>query len=515
MIAPLRPIYQLKSFMIHDILKQTLTEREEIEISSVENLTEGENTWSWVDRDRIFQLKHDLESGLQEHYEPISNPRKDTSNNGETASKTTSCESASAQPSSDQFSPQGAYLEPLHRFGVLSACDSETCSSSNERIIESHDTDGGFHVPHVPSSDRTPDPCEGSGGGKVKKLRKARTAFSDAQLNELEKMFDHQKYLSVQDRIELADRLHLTDTQVKTWYQNRRTKWKRQTAVGLELLSEAGNFVAVQRIIQSNPYWTYHPAAQSILSSMRAMSKKSSETTFVFGTSADDVKVRSDIDGWKTGICSLTPTEQEYKHAWTSAATVDSEAISIRTTPKSSFGVESRFPEKHRTLFVSEPLDLHLMRINKSDEPKDPQSSTFPDYLTLYIKCLADYSQYCDTQSSWAITPLPENDITLNCCPESKPSGSIDFRRLPDNSCTTIFENLTSHGPRDIIPTTDEKSYTSATTTEAMATKTQSQPPGSAGLSNQTENALSDHCTTMNTFLSAAFQIPFQQYHPS
>lgn len=55
-----------------------------------------------------------------------------------------------------------------------------------------------------------------------KKPRKARTAFTDQQLNCLEKSFERQKYLSVQDRMELATRLNLSDTQVKTWYQNRR-----------------------------------------------------------------------------------------------------------------------------------------------------------------------------------------------------------------------------------------------------------------------------------------------------
>lgn len=92
-----------------------------------------------------------------------------------------------------------------------------------------------------------------------KKQRKARTAFTDHQLQTLEKSFERHKYLSVQDRMELAAKLNLTDTQVKTWYQNRRTKWKRQTAVGLELLAEAGNFAAVQRMLQSNPsYWMSH-----------------------------------------------------------------------------------------------------------------------------------------------------------------------------------------------------------------------------------------------------------------
>jgi BarH-like protein len=70
-------------------------------------------------------------------------------------------------------------------------------------------------------------------------LRKSRTAFTDFQLNSLEESFEKHKYLSVQDRMELAERLNLTDTQVKTWYQNRRTKWKRQGSLGLEWILAA------------------------------------------------------------------------------------------------------------------------------------------------------------------------------------------------------------------------------------------------------------------------------------
>ncbi|CAF0860011.1 unnamed protein product, partial [Didymodactylos carnosus] len=84
---------------------------------------------------------------------------------------------------------------------------------------------------------------------KNKKPRKARTAFTDQQLNCLERNFGRQKYLSVQDRMELATRLSLSDTQVKTWYQNRRTKWKRQACVGLELFAGA----TLQRWIERQP----------------------------------------------------------------------------------------------------------------------------------------------------------------------------------------------------------------------------------------------------------------------
>ncbi|XP_013791445.1 homeobox protein ceh-31-like, partial [Limulus polyphemus] len=90
---------------------------------------------------------------------------------------------------------------------------------------------------------------------KNKKERKARTAFTDHQVQTLEKTFERQKYLSVQERAELAAKLNLTDTHIKTWYQNRRTKWKRQTTVGIELLTEAGNVAAVQRMMQTSPYW--------------------------------------------------------------------------------------------------------------------------------------------------------------------------------------------------------------------------------------------------------------------
>ncbi|KAA0713067.1 BarH-like 2 homeobox protein [Triplophysa tibetana] len=103
---------------------------------------------------------------------------------------------------------------------------------------------------------------------RSKKPRKARTAFSDHQLNQLERSFERQKYLSVQDRMDLAAALNLTDTQVKTWYQNRRTKWKRQTAVGLELLAEAGNYSALQRMFPS-PYF-YHPSLLGTVDSTTA-----------------------------------------------------------------------------------------------------------------------------------------------------------------------------------------------------------------------------------------------------
>ena len=58
-----------------------------------------------------------------------------------------------------------------------------------------------------------------------------RTVFTEKQLEGLETKFAEKKYLSVPDRMELASRLELSETQVKTWFQNRRMKCKKQQVV--------------------------------------------------------------------------------------------------------------------------------------------------------------------------------------------------------------------------------------------------------------------------------------------
>ncbi|XP_070540417.1 NK1 transcription factor-related protein 1-like [Ptychodera flava] len=68
----------------------------------------------------------------------------------------------------------------------------------------------------------------GYDGTKSGKPRRARTAFTYEQLVALENKFKQTRYLSVCERLNLALSLSLTETQVKIWFQNRRTKWKKQ-----------------------------------------------------------------------------------------------------------------------------------------------------------------------------------------------------------------------------------------------------------------------------------------------
>ncbi|KAK5983001.1 hypothetical protein GCK32_000611 [Trichostrongylus colubriformis] len=92
----------------------------------------------------------------------------------------------------------------------------------------------GFRVDELLSDDNKPAITQDTGGKSTvpssntqNKTRRARTAFTYEQLVALENKFKTSRYLSVCERLNLAIQLHLTETQVKIWFQNRRTKWKK------------------------------------------------------------------------------------------------------------------------------------------------------------------------------------------------------------------------------------------------------------------------------------------------
>ncbi|XP_074596940.1 thyroid transcription factor 1-like isoform X2 [Brevipalpus obovatus] len=64
--------------------------------------------------------------------------------------------------------------------------------------------------------------------GVHQQRRKRRVLFTQQQVYELERRFKTQKYLSAQEREQLASVISLTPTQVKIWFQNHRYKCKRQ-----------------------------------------------------------------------------------------------------------------------------------------------------------------------------------------------------------------------------------------------------------------------------------------------
>ncbi|XP_068423083.1 homeobox protein Nkx-6.1 [Clinocottus analis] len=62
------------------------------------------------------------------------------------------------------------------------------------------------------------------------KRKHTRPTFSGQQIFALEKTFEQTKYLAGPERARLAYSLAMTESQVKVWFQNRRTKWRKKHA---------------------------------------------------------------------------------------------------------------------------------------------------------------------------------------------------------------------------------------------------------------------------------------------
>uniref|UniRef100_A0A2K6UDI0 Homeobox protein Nkx-3.2 n=1 Tax=Saimiri boliviensis boliviensis TaxID=39432 RepID=A0A2K6UDI0_SAIBB len=132
--------------------------------------------------------------------------------------------------------------------------DSEMSASvSDDRSPRTEDDGVGPRGAHVSAL------C-GGGAGKEEepaapkpRKKRSRAAFSHAQVFELERRFNHQRYLSGPERADLAASLKLTETQVKIWFQNRRYKTKRrQMAADLLASAPAAKKVAVKVLVRDD-----------------------------------------------------------------------------------------------------------------------------------------------------------------------------------------------------------------------------------------------------------------------
>ena len=79
------------------------------------------------------------------------------------------------------------------------------------------------------------------------KKKHTRPTFSGHQIYVLEKTFEQTKYLAGPERAKLAYALGMSESQVKVWFQNRRTKWRKKHAADMAIAkkrhdSEAESF---------------------------------------------------------------------------------------------------------------------------------------------------------------------------------------------------------------------------------------------------------------------------------
>ncbi|MBN3272923.1 PV1 protein, partial [Polyodon spathula] len=100
------------------------------------------------------------------------------------------------------------------------------CRSSSPTFSESSGESSGYESETVLSKVSSLELKDVESEPSV--IRRIRTKFTSDQIYKLEKTFSKHKYVGVSERIKVAAKLNLSETQVKTWFQNRRMKLKRE-----------------------------------------------------------------------------------------------------------------------------------------------------------------------------------------------------------------------------------------------------------------------------------------------
>uniref|UniRef100_F7BDJ0 Homeobox domain-containing protein n=1 Tax=Ciona intestinalis TaxID=7719 RepID=F7BDJ0_CIOIN len=136
-------------------------------------------------------------------------------------------------------------------------------SSSQNSPGSSVDSDPGDDSPSNETfNDTTEQPNTSVNTSKSKKKRNPRTVYSNYQLQELHMYFKKVQYLALPERARLAAALGLTQTQVKVWFQNRRSKIKKLLKSGVvQDLDEIG----IQSVIDNQaPDFDGEPPVESV-----------------------------------------------------------------------------------------------------------------------------------------------------------------------------------------------------------------------------------------------------------
>ncbi|XP_070196652.1 homeobox protein CDX-1-like [Littorina saxatilis] len=94
--------------------------------------------------------------------------------------------------------------------------------------------------------------------GKTRTKDKYRVVYSDHQRLELEKEFHFSRYITIRRKGEIAEQLHLSERQVKIWFQNRRAKERKQNKKRDETLRGNANVPKLEPLESPPPITAQH-----------------------------------------------------------------------------------------------------------------------------------------------------------------------------------------------------------------------------------------------------------------
>ncbi|XP_069473780.1 homeobox protein Nkx-6.3 [Ambystoma mexicanum] len=94
--------------------------------------------------------------------------------------------------------------------------------------------------------------CPNAPNDSLLKKKHTRPTFTGHQIFALEKTFEQTKYLAGPERARLAYSLGMSESQVKVWFQNRRTKWRKKSALEPSSSTQHAYGVAGERTASEN-----------------------------------------------------------------------------------------------------------------------------------------------------------------------------------------------------------------------------------------------------------------------
>ncbi|XP_020500957.1 homeobox protein CDX-1a isoform X1 [Labrus bergylta] len=98
--------------------------------------------------------------------------------------------------------------------------------------------------------------------GKTRTHDKYRVVYTDQQRLELEKEFQHNRYITMRRKSELSMALSLSERQVKIWFQNRRAKERKVTRKKLQHSQQASTTTPTPPVL-GGPADTHIPTSPS------------------------------------------------------------------------------------------------------------------------------------------------------------------------------------------------------------------------------------------------------------